>query len=774
MITTRTINRRIFLNLLIPLLLMGVSSCSNLKYLEEGQRLYTGSKIKIRVEEGRVPNRNEVHTELDAVLRPKPNERFLTFRTRLWFYNVAGENPRGPVRAWIKNTLGRPPVLWEQFDIERGATLMENRLFNMGFFDARIEYEPHIRERTASAEYRVYLKPGFIITELLPVNEESPVAAEINNSLQVSLVKPGRVYRLDHLREERERIATVLRDQGYFYFHPDFLLFRADTTAGHREVQLSLAIKENIPLVAVRQYRIRDIIVDANHTLGLGQQQQITDSVRSKQGMLIINNQRAYKKATLDRAIFFKQGELYNTHDHDLSINHLMGLGIFKFVNIRFTEVLERDTAWLDAHVLLNPMLIKTLGTEVRGVSKTNDFAGPGFNISFTHRNLLRGAEKFSINVDGSYEVLIGHNTSATNRELGITSEFTIPRFVGLGFLKYSPRYLPETRITFGINYLSRTDAFSLYSFRNTFGYHWNQSITTRHRFNPFVFHFFNLGTISPEYRQFFSREVLLRRGMFEQFLFGSEYSYFFNSQLRRDRRNDWFFNYNVDLSGNLLYLFTHVAGLGTPDENGTYGIFDQPYSQYAKTDFDVRYYFRINNRSRLASRFVAGIGVPYGNSDILPYVKLFVIGGSNSIRAFQPRSLGPGIYQSPDTLASAFDIYQSGEIKLEFNLEYRHEFTSIVKGALFIDAGNIWNIHERVGAVGGQFRTQDFLSQVAMGTGFGFRFDFTFFLLRLDLAFPLAVPYDASERYFQPFRPQTGDWRRQNLVFNLAIGYPF
>jgi len=767
-----TLKRMLQLNILLAVFFL--SSCSNLKYLEDGQKLYTGSKIKIEAEK-KIPNKGEITPELERVLRPKANEKFLGMRARLWFYNIAGEEPRRSVGKWMKNRIGRPPVLWSDFDGPRAARLMENRLFNMGFFDARVHFNPLEKPQKAGGEFMVTLKPAFTISQIQPINDHSEIAQEINTTLSKSILRPGQTYRLDKLRLERERITRHLRDQGYFYFHPDFLLFLADTTNGNREVGLVLTLKNNIPANASESFSIDRIIINANHSLDQARDSAATDSLMIAPRILLLNNAGQFKPSTLQRAVFFEPGKTYNTRDHDLSINHLMGLGVFKFVNIRFNEVADSDSARLDVNVLLTPMEKKNLSAELRGVSKSNNFAGPGLSISFTNRNLLAGAESFSINLDGAYEVLVGGGRDATSLELGASSDLVIPRFVApFGIKNISPFFIPKTNISLAISYMSRTDAFSLSSVRGQFGYQWNHSISTQHRYNPFVFNIFSLGTISPDYQQYFSQEVLLRRGLFEQFLLGSEYSFLHNSQLKGRKKHQWYFNYNADLSGNLLYLLVDMLGLVNPDENGQYSIMGQSFSQYARSDFDVRYYLDMGKGQRMVSRVAAGLGMPYGNSSSLPYLKLFTTGGSNSIRAFHPRTLGPGAYNPPDSLSSSFNIFQSGEMKLELNLEYRFDISKIIKGALFADAGNVWNISERKETPGGQFKSDLFLRQMALGAGMGLRFNFTIAILRLDLAVPLAVPYDSSPGYFQPIRPMQGQWRRDNLVLNLAIGYPF
>ncbi|MFW5725781.1 MAG: BamA/TamA family outer membrane protein [Bacteroidota bacterium] len=757
------------------LILLTLGSCSASRYLDEGQKLYTGSELNIDNEE-KIEDKTDLVTELNQVIRPEPNERILWWRYRLWFYNIAGEDPQGGLGKWLKNRIGREPVLWSDFDEEKTIRLLENRLFSFGYFDAAVNFEAHEKKHTASAEFHIDLPPPFRISEIMPLDETSEIAEQINKTMEKSLLEEDQAYKLSRLRDERERISKQVRDEGYFFFNPDFIIFRADTTIGNRKVKIALSLNQQMPDNASHRYEIRNIVLNANHILGNDTSPETSDSINLRENVWIINNDNLFKPATLNRTVFFESGDIYNTRDHDLTLNHLMGLEVFKFVNLRFSEVDASDTPQLDLQILLTPMKKKNLGIEISGVSKSTGFTGPGLSISFSNRNFLGGAEQFNINLDGSYEILIGAgNRNASSLEAGVTSELTIPRFVvPFGFDKINPLYLPRTKISLNFNYLSRTDAFSVTSFRSQFGYEWRQSVTARYRYYPLVFNIFALGTISEEYEEYFSRETLFRRGLFEQFLLGSEFSWTWNTQRRGTRKHGWFINHNIDLSGNIAYLLLDKTGIGTKSPEGDYEIFGTSFSQFSKTDFDIRHYLDMGYGQKLVSRIATGIGIPYGNSGTMPYIKLFTAGGSNGIRAFHPRSLGPGSYNSPDTLASGFDINQTGNIKLELNLEYRFAFTNTIKGAVFADAGNIWNLKEREQVPGGKFETSEFLNQIALGTGFGLRFDFTFFILRLDLAFPLAVPYDDSPTYFQPFKPFNMNWLSDNLLLNLAIGYPF
>jgi outer membrane protein insertion porin family len=757
-----------------PLLIMAIlifASCTGLRHLDDDQRLYTGSRVRIHTD-GQVPNTGDIKTELESVIRPDPNMTILGSRPRVWIYNIMGETGESGINHWIQSNLGRPPVLFEEVDTERTVRLMQNRLFNIGHFDAVIDYQLRERGRRTSVDYDIQVRSPYRIRNIIELQEEYTIAGEINHSLQESFLQSGRIYRLQDLRDERYRIDTYLKEMGYYYFHPDYLLFVADSTPEHRVVDLYLRIKPEAPEIALRKYTIRNLYIDAGGAPGNGSRNNQT-FLNENQGHDAAGVPDYLKPHVLSRAIFLQPGSLYTNTYRRRTLRHLMGLEVFRFVNINFERVRnDTDINYLDARIVLIPLEKKAVTAELRGVSKSNDFAGPGITGTFMNRNLLGGAEQLRISIDGAFETLLGES-GVNSIEAGVSSELRIPRLIPFDLGWITPELIPATRMSMALNYLNRTDAFSLASFRSEFGYLWNPSIRTQQRLTPFVFNVFGLGTVAPEYQELFDRDALLRRGLFEQFILGSQYSYLYNSQLDGISNEDWYFNLNFDIAGNSLWL-ARSLGAGSTDEAGGSLVFGQSFSQYSKADFDFRYYVNIGSDTRLATRLIAGIGIPYGNSTTLPYTRLFTIGGTQSIRAFHPRRLGPGSYSPPEELMTTFNIYQAGEIKLEMNIEFRYAFGNIVKGALFADAGNIWNLKEDEEVPGGKFEYPGFINEVALGTGAGFRFDFTFFLLRLDLAFPLADPRFGTGNYFQPVRPFDPQWRRSNLVFNLAIGYPF
>ncbi len=756
------------------LVLLLFSSCTGLRKLDEGQHLYTGSRIHIHTEED-LNDRRAIKPELERVLRPKPNSSLLISRPRLWMYQRAGEPTGRGLRHLMKNRLGEEAVLFDQVSPDRNIRLIQNRLYNLGYFDASLHYTLDSAYRRVSIDYHIDLRPPYRTGHLHPLPDNGLLAASINDLLDESLIVAGDAYELDLLKRERQRINRELKKQGFFYFHPDHILFRADSSANHRKVDLYITLKPDKPAPAGRQYHIGNIYIHADYMTAEAATQQQKDTLPLQEGVYFFDALGQFDPQTITRALFLKKDSIYNIEDHDRTINHLMSLGTFRFVNLRFSPRQFEEKHLLDVRVLLTPAKRKSLSVELLGVTKSNNFAGPGVLATFTNHNLLRGAEAFMMSTNASYETLIGGQTSASMREFGLDGTLSFPRFVlPFGWQAQPQVYAPKTNISLGINFMGRTDAFNLTTMKAQHTYIWNRELSRQFRVSPLVFNLFVLGNVDESIEPILLGGTLLRRGLFEQFVIGGQFTYVFNSRLQPGTRHDWFFQFNLDMSGNLAYLLMNHVFQASPLEEGGYGVFGQSFAQYTRADADVRYYWRTGEGSALVTRFYLGAGIPYGNSDRLPYVKQFVAGGASSVRAFHPRSLGPGSYTPSPDMVSGYNIYQTGELKLEANVEYRFTLSGMFKGAVFLDAGNIWRLHEDEDVPGGTFKTGTFPAQIALGTGTGLRIDAGFFLLRFDFAFPLAKPGTGNSGYFDPVRLLDRQWRRDNLVFNLAIGYPF
>jgi outer membrane protein assembly factor BamA len=479
------------------------------------------------------------------------------------------------------------------------------------------------------------------------------------------------------------------------------------------------------------------------------------------------------------RSVFFRKGAAYSRKDHELTLSRLTNLGVFKFVNIRFVEADSAGIPRLEPHIYLTPLPTKNIRFELQGASKSNNLAGPVFNSSFRNRNLFGGAELFTLSFEAGFEVPIGGGQSGTNSyEIATRGELELPKFATPFTLEnVSSLFVPRTRIVLGVSLLNRLQYYQLFSVDASFGYNWKQSINKEHSLSPLSITFAHLANTTQKFNDLLSTNPLLKKSFEQQFIIGQVYSFTYNDQLEKGHKNHLYFKGNVDLSGNLLQLAQSlfIKRKATPDD--PYQFFGTTYSEYCKFDIDLRHYFNtVDQRASIASRLIAGIGIAYGNSATMPYVKEFYIGGSNSVRAFGARALGPGSYRIPDSVGAKSFIDQAGDIKLEVNTEYRFPIVSIVRGALFVDAGNIWLLRDDPDRPGGTFSAKTFLDEIAVGTGFGLRLDLSYFVLRFDLAFPLRVPYlPQGERWVtNKINFGSASWRKSNLALNVAIGYPY
>lgn len=759
--------------IIITLIIFIVSGCSNTKYLEEGQQLYTGHKFKIESKE-KLPNEKEVIDEVEKVIVPKPNSSILGLRPKLWFYNIAG-TPKGKgLRYFLKNTLGEPPVLWESVDIDNTVQLIKNRLYNHGYFRAEVDYEIKAKNKRVKMLYTATVDAPYTLSMIFFPDGTTDLRAAVQNTVGNTILEEGQPYNLNQFIEERERIDTALKNQGFYYFNPDYLVFRVDSTPGDRKLNVYLQLKEDMPVEAEKIYYINNIYVYPDFSLGRDSLKTSADTVEISTGFHVIGRS-VVKPKVLDSAVLFEKENKYRRKDHDYTLSRLMNLGTYKFVNVRFDDVDTSGNGFLNTFIYLTPLKKKSIRLELQGVSKSNNFVGPAFTSRFLNRNFLGGAEILSLNVNSGFETQFNQPGANFNSySLGVEAEVRVPKFITpFKITNVSSRFMPRTLIKLGAEQLSRVEYYNLNSFKFSWGYNWRETLTKEHELVPFSVNFLNLYSTTEKFEEILAANPVLAQSFSEQFILGPNYTFTFNDQVLEDRTNNYYLNVNADFSGNLIYAIQSLSNDRKPTSEDPFTVFGAPYSQYGRLFIDFRHYNKTTETTQLASRLILGGGYPYGNSFTLPYIKQFFIGGSNSIRAYRPRSLGPGTYKPPET--SVF-LDQAGDLKLEANTEFRFPIISILKGALFMDAGNIWLVKENPYVPGGKFEWSDFYKELAVGTGLGIRFDVSFFVLRFDLGIPLRKPYlPEGERWvLDQVDFSSKEWRRENLIFNVAIGYPY
>ncbi|MEX2088598.1 MAG: BamA/TamA family outer membrane protein [Bacteroidota bacterium] len=754
---------------LVMLVLAAGSGCSGTGYLAQGEKLYTGAELQIG-KKGEIPDESDLEAQLENLIVPEPNGKLLwLFRVKLWLYNV----------GLFKESMGEPPVLLEDVDPDRVATRMRTLLENKGYFQAEVNYTVHEEEKTADVQYLVEIHSPYTIRTVMVEGDDSPAVNFIRASMNETILKVGDPYDLTKLQQERVRIDAALKDKGLFYFAPEFILFEADSSVGERKVDLSMRLRSQLPEEATRIYTIGTVTIYSGYALNRDTVHTPTGDTVRVGGYTYIDLDKKFDPDVIVRSIFFEKGQPYSRENHDLTLNRLMNLGVFKFVNIRFEEADSAGIPRLDPHIALTPLLTKTIRFELKGVSKSNNLMGPVFESSYRNRNLLRGAELFKLNLEAGFETsLRGTQSGGSSYEIGTRAELDLPKFVTPFTLgKVSGRFVPKTRIALGFRLLHRLEYYQMFSTDASFGYNWRETLNKEHTFNPISLTFANPTKTTDKFNALLTANPFLRKSFEKQFIIGQDYSFTYSDQLEKEAKNHLYFKGTMDFSGSIVRFVQSLFKKEPATPDAPYTIFGTAYSEYSRFDLDVRHYYNtISQTSAIASRVIAGIGIAHGNSAVLPFVKQFSIGGSNSVRAFDARSLGPGSYKTPDSLAASSFADQAGDIKLEANVEYRFPLVSIVRGALFLDAGNIWLRKDDPNRPGGTFSTKTFLDETAVGTGFGLRLDLSFFILRFDLAFPLRIPSLPKGERWVAHKIDFGHpaWRNKNLVLNLALGYPY
>ena len=555
------------------------------------------------------------------------------------------------------------------------------------------------------------------------------------------------------------------------------MIFEADTNRyDNRKFDLFLRLKKGVPEKSVIPYTIDSLTVYPNYSIETDT--AISSGAKMVNGIAFVQDEEFFKPKKLEPYILFEKGQKYNSETARLTSNRLSALGSYKYVNIRFNE---KDSSAingkssLSADIFLSPLNKRAIRTELQAVTKSNGFAGPGVSVTYSNRNLFRGGENLNITGHFAYETQLagGKDAGLSSIAGGFKTDLTIPRLIPFSpsRFKYS---VPKTKISLGADILKRSKLYTLTSLNTSFGYTWNANRFVYHELNPISVNYVNLSNTTEEFEAILDKNPFLRRSFEQQFIAGLNYTFTYNELVDEDKKQPFFISTSLDVAGNTLSLFSG-------SKNTVFGL---EYAQYVKADIDLRNYFKWGKEQALVSRIYAGWGIPYGNSSTLPFVKQFFSGGPYSVRAFQIRSLGPGTFRSDDDGRSSF-FDQSGNLRLEGNLEYRFPIWSYLKGAIFADAGNVWltsevDLPEDESEEGRLFNEElitkgkfgsDWTKELGIGVGFGLRVDIQSFVIRFDLASPLQVPYlPEGERLRTPFL----DGGRNNLVFNFAIGYPF
>ena len=748
-----------------------LSGCSGLKSVSDGSYLYTGYNLEIDSTKY-ISHLRDTKNELNELFTVKPNSKFFWMRPWLSLdYMVKATEKQKGFKHWLKYKAARPPVLLESINLQDYNTAIENRMQNRGYFSAKSKFEVTRKRKTAKVKFIISPGEPYKLKTINYPSGNKEIETDIKKLQPGSILKRGNVYNLNDFEKERTRISQALINKGYFYFRADYLLYTADTTIGNRGINTWLSLKPQIPAEASLAMSYNDIYIIEDYsplnyhpdTLKIG-------------NLYYVSEKHQFKPQAILNAVFFEKDSLYSRTNHYASLQRLMGLGVFKLANANFAAS-DSFPGRMDVNVLLTPMSKISLSAEMNAAVKSNNFAGPGINLNFKDRNLLGGAELLSVTLGGYFDwQYSGATQGEPAYQFTLDAALTLPKFAPFKFKKETVKSLsPKTVINAGAGIYTRVGLYRLNSFNTSLGYQWTRSEYITYQLNPIDIRYTNLAQSSDEFDQFIQENPSILRSFKEQFIPGSSFNFVHRRINLGSPKHSLYLNETLDVAGNLTSLITTAFIGSRPTSENQHLLLGMPYSQFVMLRNEVRYYYKPNLQNQIAWRLIAGLGIPYGNSSTIPYIKQFYVGGANNIRAFVTKSVGPGTYAPPDSLTNNF-IDQTGDITLETSLEYRFGIYKSFKGALFVDAGNIWLVNEDPQRPGSEFKINTFYNQLAVGAGYGFRFDFNFILLRLDLATPLRKPYmpDGQKWVIDNFDIGSKSWRRENILWNIAIGYPF
>lgn len=730
--------------------ILALAGCTGMRYISSADPLFTGNEIEF---EKKSKVNRELTLVIRSVLKPAPNNKTLWMRPALARYNMLSDSAK--TRKFWKNKIA-PPVLLSQTNPVQVSAAIHNRLFHAGYFNNTIDTDTIFSgHRKVKYQYTITLREPYRIADVNFPKPQNELTQKINDLQGESLLKRDDTYSLETVKNERIRIDRELKEQGYIYFSPDFILVKADSISGHLQLNTEITVKPETPPESRKAYTIRNVFIHDD----IGLDSNLVDTIQLDSSYLI-SQTNTLRFDALRQGIFLKPGDLYARSNALHTIRYLDELAIFRNTNLKFLPDAETDQ--VDVMLYMSQRKRFAYTADFNTIFRSTNYFGPGVIFSYTDRNTRRGAELLKINLRGSFEMQIIEGDFNPAYQLGIDINYLMPGFFPRFLFKGTPKNLPQTNIAVGYNLFNRLDLYRLNSIYGNFGYRWSKTDRMQHSLNILEATFTKLpeASKSQEFKDYLEENPGVQRSFDEQFILGAGYEYTYNPAGRR--RNDFYFRGGIDVAGNVLHGL-YAAANAMKDTLGRYTFLGVPFSQYIRTRADLRYSFVFNQKSSLVTRFSAGVGIPTGNSEVLPYIKQFYVGGTNSLRSFVARSLGPGSEVPPEGYNDL-----TGDIRLEGNLEYRFQISGSLKGALFVDAGNVWLFNEDPSRPDANFTFDSFLDEIAISSGWGLRWDFNFIVLRVDLAYTLRTPYlTEGERWVGGFN----FWRP---AINIAIGYPF
>lgn len=786
-------------------MLLIVTGCNTTKYLTDNQYLVKKNKIILKSDKV-ITNRGEIKDNLARLAVQKPNSYFLgILPIKLALYNHRYKKLHNLADSSLPKGVQRP-VLLDTNALIKTTQNMKAYMFNQGFFYARVQDTVIFKKKKAYVHYIVNAKSNYLINKVNYSFDDSVIAGVINGEADAMVLQKGREFTYSLLEEERSRIAAVAGNNGYRRFTQDNVTFTIDTvdktmfrTAGSpfenavnfisqvksnkkATIDIDVMVRMADDTLAYNKYQLGKVTVYPDYK-GVGDRTDTTMIKKTVSGMSFKFHNDYVHAHVLHEHIFLNNGSVYSKANEDKTITKLGELGIFQYIRVQYrTDRTAKNT--LDCDIYLNRTKKYDFSTNYEVSSGSTYALGNSIGLNYWNRNFLKGANLLNISLNGGIELRYDQNAdkdvvnrlTLSTRYYGVNANLDFPKFLApIAASLFDNSNLPHTIIGGGENVIDRVDYYKLINSSINFSYSWHQTQTKTWGLSPAFVNLIRVPKTSLQFDTLLMQNAYLRNSYKENFIEGESIWFKFDNNVKKRGVNYSYVRLALEEAGGILNAINTLG-------DALNSIYKINFAQYTKIDFDARHYFT-RPRSVFAFRLWGGVGIPYGNSPTLPYIKQYFAGGPYSLRGWRIRTLGPGSYTDTNANTSAAQIDRTADVKIELNGEYRFPvaplFAGAIKmnGAIFADAGNIWLAKTDPSYPGGEIQLSTLAQEIAMDVGMGARFDIASFLtIRVDMAMPVKKPNVLTNNGWMIndlFFYDSG-WRANNLVLNVTIGYPF
>ncbi len=751
-------------------------SCNSTKNIPDNE--YLLSKVKVDFKE-----KNIAKERYMPYIKQKSNSQILgSIKFQLWLYNLASKNSNKGINKWLRR-IGEKPVIYDSVYTSMTKEMLKVFMDNNGYYKSKVTASTKkTGKKKIKVKYTINSGKRYYLNKINYSIKDSAIQKIVLADTINRKLKKGMPFTVKLHDNERERISNLLKNKGYYNFSKYYIYFVSDSN--NYIVNDSIIIKEldkeKYPLPDSTEYNTLFKIKNIYYRMGYNSRLALKnkDSYYNSFDTVQIDNNYFFlhsgkmeiKPQVLKDYTYIEPNKLYNYSLINNTQNAISNLALYRFVNIKFKNTTAPDSVsdnkyrWLDCHIQLIPNTLQSYSFDIEGINSSGNL-GAGGNISYQHKNIFNGGEVFNLSFGGSLQnQFTRRNEEFNTKEIGGEIKFTFPDFWLFPFKaeRFRQRFNPKTSLSVSYNHQQRPD-YTRTIANGKISYLWKSSKRTKHIFSPMAVNIVRIPTINSTFQERIKNSYL-EYSYTDHLIINSSYSYTYNQQNIKKTNNFIYFNWNVEEAGNLMQLINNSF---VKKDKDYYELLGVRYAQYVKTDFDISFHQFINKTNTFVYHAFVGVGVPYGNLNVLPFGERYFSGGANSIRAWAVRKLGPGSYV--DTESAYYN--QTGDIKLEANFEYRFKLFWILNGALFLDYGNIFTLRKEISPEGGLFQFDNFMEKLALGTGFGLRFDLTYFIFRLDTGLKLYDP-SLNKNYRWIHKNRSYSW--DDINFNFAIGYPF